>query len=96
MCKSCVDAVRHFWPEMPDDEIGNWLYGATGFPFWTPEQLWRECATLKRKIGANYAAAYGIADHELDVAMDGRGGARYWINRARHKARRDRRRKVTE
>lgn len=70
MCAECVSAVREIFPEVPDEEMGNFLYGATGFPFVPPEKVKEQLASARlRMASTDWREAYGIADSDLDREM---------------------------
>jgi hypothetical protein len=71
MCQLCVDAARRHYPELPDDEIGALLMGATAFPFASPEHVEKQLLEMRAKTDGSLGAALALADKETWEAMEG-------------------------
>lgn len=71
MCQKCVDAVRQYYPQLPEKEWGNFLMGVTCFPFGCGEQVAEQLQRTKRNTDGSVGAAYAYADTEMTMAMAG-------------------------
>ena len=69
MCEKCAAAVKKYWPDLPDDQYGTLLYGATCFPFGSPEQVEQHLKEMAEKTNCNLDMALAIADIETEKAM---------------------------
>ena len=69
MCEKCVDAVKQYWPSLPENQYGNLLYGATSFPFGDHEQVCKQVKELAEQTGCNLDQAIAIACEEMDREM---------------------------
>jgi len=67
MCQQCVDACRRHFPEISDQEIGNFLFGFTAFPFADPEHLEKQLAAMARRRDRGEMIT---DDPEFDVIAD--------------------------
>ncbi len=67
MCQQCVDAVRKHWPDLPEDQYGELLWGATAFPFACGEETANQVAEMAERSGQDLGLA--LADEDTDRAM---------------------------
>lgn len=44
MCAECVKAVSDTFPEVPDNEIGDFLMNCTAFPLYSPTLIKEQSA----------------------------------------------------
>ena len=69
MCQKCADASREVFPEVPNSEMGHFLFGTTCFPFGDPEVMRRQLiANRCRMTTDDYRECYALADEDLDSA----------------------------
>lgn len=68
MCKRCLDAVKEIFPDVPDNEVGDFLFGCTCFPFGNPEHVRDQLVEMKSKV-TDWRECYALADAELTRAM---------------------------
>ena len=74
MCQVCVDACREVFPEVPDEEMGNFLLATTCYPFGDGTQVRAQLVTNREKMTTDdWQECYAIADHETDEAKQIRG-----------------------
>ena len=69
MCQTCVDAIKRYWPDLPEAQWGDLLMSATCWPFGDGAQV---AAMVKQKAaqsGCDLQRAIGIACDEMDAAM---------------------------
>lgn len=71
MCQKCVDAVKLYYPKLPEKKYGDFLFGTTCFPFGEPERVAEQLATMKRDTDGSVEAAYVYAERTTDMAMAG-------------------------
>jgi hypothetical protein len=69
MCKVCVDAVREFFPDCPDDQFGNFLMSATAYPAAEGAHVRKQLEELKAKGCQTWHDAMAMADAEMHEAM---------------------------
>lgn len=70
MCQQCVDALKKFWPNLPENRWMDLLMGATSFPAGCGEQVAKDLEEMAIKSGQDIEKAFTIACEELDAAMD--------------------------
>ncbi len=70
MCQQCVDAVKKYWPDLPDDRYGDLLMSATSFPFGDADRVEREVREMAEQSGCDLGKAVAIADAELDATTE--------------------------
>lgn len=70
MCKKCLEYCGLVFPEVPADEITNFLMATTCFPFDEPEQVHKDLVSNRSRMKSeDYRECYAIADSDLDEAM---------------------------
>jgi hypothetical protein len=70
MCQQCVDVCREIFPEVPDDEMGDFLFGTTCFPFGEPAQVREQLVDLRSKMATDdWHECFAIADQEVHEEM---------------------------
>jgi hypothetical protein len=70
MCQGCVDACREVFPEVPDEEMRDFLMGTTCFPFGTPEAVRVNLLDNRsRMTTSNWQECYTITDAQTTEAM---------------------------
>lgn len=68
MCKRCVDSVTAAFPNIPDDQVGDFLLSCTAFPLGEPETVERQVAELRQKTD-DYRKCLAIVEAEMLAAM---------------------------
>jgi hypothetical protein len=66
MCKKCADALKHYFPDLPEEEAINVLWCLTAFPFGTAETIRKQLKHVKR-IGID--RAYQEINDKTDRVM---------------------------
>lgn len=66
MCQKCVDLVKEYFPELPEDDYGDFLMGGTGYPFGWPENGEHQLQELKKYTDGSVGQAMAFADYKLD------------------------------
>ncbi len=69
MCQKCFDAVKKYYPRLPEKHYGDLLMGATAFPFGDAETVERQLKELIEKTDGTLEGAYAFAAAELDKGM---------------------------
>lgn len=69
MCAKCVDAVRRYFPDCPDAEMGEFLMSATSFPFGCGDDVERALKEHHDAGCRTTGEASARADEEMDKAM---------------------------
>lgn len=70
MCQGCADACREVFPEVSAEEMGDFLFATTCFPFGSPEHVRLQLQQNRAKMKTNdWRECYEIADREMDEAM---------------------------
>ncbi len=69
MCQKCVEAVKKYYPHLPEDKYGDLLMSATGFPFVSVEIVEEQVKKLAEKTDGTIEAAVAYANHLLDEEM---------------------------
>ena len=67
MCQQCVDALKQYWPDLPESQWWTLLFGGTCFPFGSGEQTAAQLRELAEKSGCDMERALAIADSEIPV-----------------------------
>lgn len=68
MCQKCIDLCREL--KMPEDEISNFLWSATSFPFDEWPRMGEKIKTAWKKSGHSVGQAIANADKEMSDAED--------------------------
>lgn len=68
MCNLCTEAVRKYFPDVPDEEYGNFLISVTSFPAGDGEEIYKQLRDLRVKT-ANWETCFAIADMEMNEAI---------------------------
>lgn len=69
MCAQCFEAVTTLFPDIPKNEIGNFLMNCTAFPMGSEELIAQQLQELRKKT-SNYKACYGIVEAEMDAITE--------------------------
>lgn len=69
MCAKCVEAVRAYFPDCPEETMGDFLISATCFPFGDHEQVARQVKEHHDAGCKTSDEAMARADREMDRAM---------------------------
>ncbi len=70
MCKQCADACRDVFPEVPVEEMSDFLLATTCFPFGSPEDVRLQLQQNRAKMTSDdWRECYAIADREMEEAM---------------------------
>jgi hypothetical protein len=65
MCQKCLDVCQEVFPEIPDEEIGDFLINTTCYPFGMPEDIKVQLLDNKRRMTTNdWHECYVIVDTE--------------------------------
>ena len=67
MCHKCQDALNEYWPGLSQSERNALLWGATSYPF---DMVAAQLKDASRRTRQNLGLALGIAEWELDFAME--------------------------
>ena len=62
VCQKCVDAIEQHFPGLSPQQQGDFLMGATGFPFVSPEAVVRQIEEMAPLAKGNWRACFGIMD----------------------------------
>lgn len=70
MCKECLENVREIFPEVPAEEIGDFLLSTTCYPFGTAKRV-RSNLLENRSLmkTTDYRECYEIAENLLTEEM---------------------------
>jgi hypothetical protein len=66
MCEKCVEAVKKWYPELPEDQWDDLLMDATCFPFGSPEMVEKQLKELREKTDGTLGGAIIFANEEMD------------------------------
>ena len=67
MCRACAEACREIFPEVPDDEMGDFLISTTCYPFGEATQVRSQLVTNRDKMTtSDWHECYAISDREMD------------------------------
>lgn len=70
MCKQCVDACREVFPEVPDDEVSDFLWETTCFPAGDHKMVRKQLVQNRQRMKTDdYRECYAIAEKDVDDAM---------------------------
>jgi len=70
MCIKCAGAMTELFPEVPDDEVGDFLMACTAFPFAEGDVLKEQLVSLRNKMkSTDYHECYGIASEDNEADM---------------------------
>lgn len=83
MCAKCPVAIRRYFPDCPDDKMGDFLMSATSFPFGDGETVERQLREHRAAGVRTWREACARADAEMSAAMG-------YPSRAWHRCRRGR------
>lgn len=67
MCSKCCEAVKKYWPNLPESEYKTLLLGATCFPFGTAAQTAKQVEDMAQKSNQNVDVALAIAREAIDA-----------------------------
>lgn len=70
MCQQCIDHVRRIFPDLPEQDIGHLLLGATAFPLAQPDTIEKQLLELKEKTNGTLEGMLAFADQELWKALE--------------------------
>ncbi len=84
MCEKCVAAVQKYYPDLPEEDWSDLLWGATAFPMGSPEQIEEQLAEAKDNTDGTLEGALSYADKKMSEAMtthreEGIDGSSYYI-----------------
>ncbi len=66
------DALKQYWPDLPERKWFGFLLCATSYPFGTHRRVCVELEDLAERTNSNPELAMAIAAEELDAAMANR------------------------
>lgn len=69
MCQQCWDAVKKYWPDLPESDYHDLLWNTTAFPFADPETTRKQVQDMAERSGQNLHAAFTLAVEDLDRDM---------------------------
>lgn len=69
MCRKCIDAVHRYFPDCPEDEIGEFLIAATCWPLGCGDEVERQLREHAESGCLTVADAIRRTDEECDAAM---------------------------
>jgi len=69
MCQQCLNHARRIFPNLPDSDIGELLFGATAFPFAQPETIEKQLLELKEQTDGTLNGMLAFADRALWETM---------------------------
>ena len=70
MCQQCADACREIFPEVPQEEIGNFLVGTTCFPCGESSIVRAQLLVNRERMTTDdWRECYAIAAKDIDEAM---------------------------
>lgn len=71
MCEKCVEACRKIFPEVPDEDMCNFLMGTTCYPFGGPEDVAQQLASNRERMTtSDWQECYTIADADMTTAAE--------------------------
>ena len=69
MCQRCVEAVKRYWPDLPQGDYGRLLWSCTAFPAAKPETVEQQVRDMAERSGCDLGKAMKIVDEETNAAM---------------------------
>lgn len=70
MCQRCVDAVRKYYPQVSDEDMGDFLMAATAFPAGGSDLIERQLKEAKEATDGSVEAACAFACAQVDAALE--------------------------
>ena len=70
MCQKCVDAIKKYWPDLPEEDWRHLLWGATPYPCGSAEDVVQAIRQMAERSGCDVGLACAIADTELERDME--------------------------
>jgi hypothetical protein len=70
MCQQCVDIVKKYWPDLPEDDYSALLMNGTAWPLGGPETIEPQVKRLAEESGQHLGKALAMADAECWAAME--------------------------
>lgn len=70
MCQKCTDAIKEYWPNLPEHKWSDLLMNCTCFPFGDHEQVAKHLKEMAEKSGQDLNRACQIACDEMDAAHE--------------------------
>ena len=71
MCQLCIDAVKQYWPDLPEEDWSTLLMGTTAYPFVSGEETARQLKEMAEASGCDLGTAMAIVNEEMRQAMEG-------------------------
>jgi hypothetical protein len=68
MCAECVKSVNDIFPEVPEEEVGNFLMNCTAFPFGDSAMIKKQLEDLRTKT-SDYKRCYLLVEEEMKTAL---------------------------
>jgi len=65
VCIKCVEALAETFPDVPENEAGDFLMSCTAFPCCDPETLLAQLKALRAQT-SDYKACYRIVEDEME------------------------------
>lgn len=69
MCRKCVDAVHRYFPDCPDEHMGDFLVAATCWPLGCGDDVERQLREHREAGCATTQDAIRRTDAECDAVM---------------------------
>jgi len=70
MCQKCADAIKEYWPNLPEDKWGDLLMNCTCFPCGCGDDVAKQVKEMAEKSGQDLHKACCIACAEMDAAHE--------------------------
>ncbi len=67
MCEKCLAMAKKYYPDLPEDDLGSLLMGATAYPFCDPEYLGRQLKETREATDGSLNQALGYAEYQMDM-----------------------------
>jgi hypothetical protein len=68
VCMKCHEVVLEHFPDIPKEEIGDFLMNCTAYPMGSEEMIAQQLIELRQKT-SNYKACYRIVEDEMEAMM---------------------------
>lgn len=70
MCQKCVDAIKEYWPNLPEERWSDLLFNCTCYPCGDGDDVAKQVKEMAEKSGQDLNKACQIACDEMDEAME--------------------------
>lgn len=69
MCQKCIDSVKRYFPNLPEDKYGGFLMDCTCFPFGDAEEVEKQVKELSEQT-SSYEECQAIVERKLSEDME--------------------------